>query len=175
MGGLFGIVVIILRQYLVETPDFLLYIKRISEKSQQATSQWKRSNSFTNVISRNKRGILIATLLYGIVGATSHFYFVFWGPYLSTSLNILDKVEATQNVGSLVLLYTLCVPLAGYMADRFGLMRVLKTGLLIFVGTLIISMFLLGQGMFPIWAWIMTAINLSFIHSLGYVILFGAI
>lgn len=199
MGGVLGIFIILLRQYLEETPDYLDYMKKLSQRSslsksshstsqssaskiqtQQSSQQSSQispqeknsSDSFLQVILKNKRGVFITAMLYGVVGGGYHFFFVFLGPYLSSSLHIFDSSQATLNTSNAILLYTLCAPLAGYLADRFGAIRFLKLSALSLLSLTVFSLYMLSQGSFPIWLWSLFAINLSFLHTPGFVVLF---
>lgn len=174
LGGVFGLMVILMRSYLEETPDFINHLKEV-EKLKQSKQQEKNlgnSNSFLNVILKNKTNVLITTLLYGMVGAGYHFFFVFFGQYLSSTLHIIDPSQASYNNSHALLVYILFCPLAGYVADRIGPILALKVSSLVLLATLFMNTLFITQGIFPTWAWIWTAVNLSFLHTPGFVVLF---
>lgn len=177
LGGLFGLVVILLRRYLEETPDFIEhqhYISKLQNEKKNIASEKNKENSdsFLNVILKNKESVIITALLYGVVGGGYHFYFVFFANYLSTNLHFMDGALASLNNANAILVYTLTAPLAGYIADRFGPISVLKTSALTLFAITAMNTILIYQGYFPTWAWLLTAINLSFLHTPGFVVIF---
>ncbi|HXH54292.1 MAG TPA: MFS transporter [Gammaproteobacteria bacterium] len=147
-GGLMGAVVFWLRFTVSETVD---YVEHLKTRDSQAR------NGFFKVFVDNKRIILTAILFCGASGGTYHFYLVFLGKYLSNILNVLDSETASRFTSTAVLIYTLCLPIGGFLADRFGLVRIIRTffyGLCISLGLNII-MILAGQ--MPLWLMLITA------------------
>ncbi len=177
LGGIFCLVVIFLRRYLQETPDFIQHLNSVSKLKKEKINHSDKvadhnPDSFIQVILKNKKSIFITALLYGVVGGGYHFFFVFFGKYLSSTLHIIDASLADFNNANAILIYTLCAPLAGYIADRFGPVQVLKLSALALLATTAMNTVFLSQGIFPTWAWLLTAINLSFLHTPGFVVLF---
>ncbi|MBP9763832.1 MAG: MFS transporter [Gammaproteobacteria bacterium] len=152
VGGMMGAVVFCLRFTVSETVDYVEHLNaRVKTRSSQS---W---NGFFKVFIDNKRMILTAILFCGASGGTYHFYLVFLGKYLSSTLNILDSETASRFTSTAVLIYTLCLPIGGFLADRFGLVRIIKTffyGLCVALG-LNIMMVLVGQ--MPLWLMWVTA------------------
>lgn len=174
LGGVLGLIVILLRRYLKETPDFTQHLNHLTQqkKATLKTLEGTNPDSFFNVMIKNKKSILITALLYGVVGGGYHFFFVFLGNYLSSTLHIMDSSQAAHNNANAILVYTLCAPLAGYVADRFGPVFVLKMSALMLLATTVMNIAFIHQGTFPTFAWLLTAINLSFLHTPGFVVLF---
>jgi MHS family proline/betaine transporter-like MFS transporter len=147
-GGMMGTVVFWLRFKVSETVDYIEHLKT------RKTQPW---NSFFRVFVENKRIILTAILFCGASGGTYHFYLVFLGKYLSNILDILDPATASRFTSMAILVYTLCLPIGGFLADRFGLVRIIKIffyGLCVSLGLNII-MILAGQ--MPLWLMLVTA------------------
>jgi MHS family proline/betaine transporter-like MFS transporter len=174
LGGFFGLLIILMRRYLEETPDFIQHLNNLAERKKATANDNRQNNpdSFINVIIKNKRSIVITALLYGVVGGGYHFFFVFFGNYLSSTLHLMTASIASSHNANAILVYTLCAPLAGYIADRFGPVFVLKTAAIILLGTIAMNTLLISQESFPTWAWMLTAVNLSFLHTPGFVVLF---
>ena len=168
VGGIMGVFIVLLRKSLEETPDYIEHLQMLSKKPKQDDSEI----SFLNVILKNRKGVFITALLYGVVGGGYHFFFVFLGPYLSSTLHILDVNQATLITSNAILIYTLCAPLAGYLADRFEPVRTLKFSAITFLGILGLGVYTLSQKYFPTWLWFLFAVNLSFLHTPGFVVLF---
>jgi len=138
IGGMMGGVVFWLRFTVSETVDYVEHLKTRNSQSR---------NGFFKVFVDNKRIILTAILFCGASGGTYHFYLVFLGKYLSSVLDILDSETASRYTSTAVLIYTVCLPIGGFLADRFGLVRIIKTffyGLCVALG-LNIMMILAGQ------------------------------
>jgi len=169
MGGLAGVGVLLLRRYLSETPEFTQYRKQHEEAALAKAWGW---TSLWRVIVKNKQAVFVTILLYGIVGGGYHFYFVFFGKYISATLQVLEADKAALLTAHTILVYLLCAPLAGYVADRFGALRALKLSALVLMGLIIVNGILLAHGVFPTWIWFLTAINLAFLHTPGFVVLF---
>lgn len=176
LGGLFGLLVIFLRRFLTETPDFIQHLNHLAnlkkEKQKNSNSNNLHRDSFIQVILNNKKSILITALLYGVVGGGYHFYFVFFANFISSNLHLMDNAMASFNNANAILVYTLCAPLAGYVADRFGPVFVLKGSALTLLATTALNTVFISQGYFPTFAWLLTAVNLSFLHTPGFVVLF---
>ena len=162
VGGVMGILVFLLRFAVCETVDYVEHLKT------RETQSW---NSFFKVFVDNKRIMLTAILFCGSSGGTYHFYLVFLGKYLSSTLNIVDPETALSCTSIAILIYTICIPIAALLADRLGLIRIIKTsfyGLLIALG-LNIMMVLAGQ--MPFWLMCVTAGILAIFQAPMYTLL----
>jgi MHS family proline/betaine transporter-like MFS transporter len=162
VGGMMGAVVFLLRFTVSETSDYVEHLKT------RDTRPW---NGFFKVFLDNKRIILTAILFCGASGGTYHFYLVFLGKYLSSTLNILDPAIAARFTSTAVLVYTVCLPIGGFLADRFGLIRIIKTffyGLCVALG-LNIMMVLAGQ--MSLWLMWITAGILAIFQDPMYTLL----
>lgn len=167
IGGLLGILVLCLRRFLKETPDFTQHLQEIKKKKQMKTTR-----SFTEVIRKNKWNIFVTAILYGMVGGGYHFYFVFFGKYLSHTLQIIEPTLAAGNTSHSILVYTLCAPLAGWAADRLGPLTALKYASFSLLLMISLHIIYIQQEQFPTWLWLATAVNLSFLHTPGFVVVF---
>jgi MHS family proline/betaine transporter-like MFS transporter len=164
VGSIMGILVFWSRYYLKESPAFIAYLKN---KSTQQLS----NNSLFVLFKANKRAILATILLCGACGGTYHFYLVFFGNYLNKTLHILPPEKIASAISEAMLIYTLCSPLAGLLADRFGREKLLKISLSGLVGIIFLNAIMLHQGIMPIWVLWLTASLLSFFQAPGFVIL----
>ncbi|HEV2523612.1 MAG TPA: MFS transporter [Gammaproteobacteria bacterium] len=162
VGGVMGVLVFLLRFAVCETVDYVEHLKT------RDSQPW---NGFLKVFLDNKRIILTAILFCGSSGGTYHFYLVFLGKYLSSALNIVDPSAASRCTSIAILVYTVCIPIAALLADRFGLIRIIKTffyGLLVALG-LNIMMILAGQ--MPFWLIWVTAAILAVFQAPMYTLL----
>lgn len=162
-GSLLGVGVIWWRHYIKETPAFIAY-----EKSQDPSFISKTSRS---IFIQNWRPILVTILLCGGVGGGYHFYFVFLGTYLSSTLQILDPAITSFYTAVSLGVYTLFLPIFGLAADRWGILPVLRLSMLtsLVFGTL--NVLALAKGSLPLPLMLLTAVSLSCFHSPGYVLL----
>jgi MHS family proline/betaine transporter-like MFS transporter len=145
IGGIMGLVVFWLRFTLCETVEYVEHLKA------QETLSW---NGFFKIFRDNRRIILTAIMFCGASGGTYHFYLVFLGKYLSTTLNILDPKMAGMCTSTAILVYMVCVPIAALLADRFGLIRIIKLffyALLIALGLNIMMVLKANISLWLIW------------------------
>ncbi len=162
-GGILGILVFLSRCYLQESREYQEY---------RDNAVIKPLESLNCVVRKNKRFIFATILLCGAAGGTYHFYMVFLGNYFSMALNRLDPATATYLTTQTVLIYTLCGPLSGLLADRFGAIRVMKFSLwgLFIAAILNIALFHETE----IFSWLMgiTAAFIACFQGPGFVVLF---
>ncbi len=162
IGGLMGIFVFLLRFTLHETIEYRDYLKKKNKLPWQG---------FFKVFVDNKNIMLTAILFCGASGGTYHFYLVFLGKYLSTTLNILDPKVASMCTSTAILIYASCVPLAALLADYVGLVNIIKTffcGLLVCLG---LNVFMVLQGQMPLWLMWITAGILAVFQAPMYTLL----
>lgn len=161
VGGVLGFFIIwIRRHYLQETPAYVQY--RIEHPN-------LKMKSWRSLIKNNKKNFLTAVLLYGTVGGGYHFYLVFLGNYLQSSLDIIDKVQSAFNVSNCVLIYSICGPIAGWCCDRYGPFKVAKISFLGLLPLIILNVYMLSQNRLPFSLMILTSMALSFFHTPGFV------
>lgn len=147
-GGVMGTIVFGLRFTVSETVDYVEHLKTRDKES------W---HGFLRVFLNNKRIILTAILFCGASGGTYHFYLVFLGKYLSNTLNILTPETASGFTATAVLIYTLCLPIGGFLADRFGLVRVIKTFFYALCVALTLNIMMVLSGEISLWLMWITA------------------
>ncbi len=143
-GGILGVIVFWLRFYMHETAEFMNYLDK-QERHKMA------SDSLFNLLVKNRRIIFIAILFCGASGGTYHFYLVFLGRYLSSTLQILDPEVAARMTSHAILIFTLCIPLAAFLADRFGLTRIIKMFFRVLLITLGLNIWMILKGAMPLW------------------------
>jgi MHS family proline/betaine transporter-like MFS transporter len=165
-GGLLGIGVIIGRQFITETPEYTEYV---NDKISQI--QTEKQLGWLTVMFENKHAIFTTFLLCGVVGGGYHFYFIFFPKYLSAILDILEPKAASILSSQSILVYTVCVPIAGWAADRFTPLTILKVSAVALVVTVSLNIIMIFQGILPTWVWMLTTLNLAFFHTPGFVVL----
>lgn len=154
----------------------LIFFYRFSLRESQEFETYQRSyprkpmQSFKVVFMKNKRAILTTIFLFGAIGGGYHFYFTFLGHYLSNVFSTKPPSEIAFATSQAVLLYTLFGPVAGWMADRYGALRVFKLAGLSLFGLVLLHLWVLSQNTFPFGLMLLTAIVLPFFHAPGFVL-----
>jgi MHS family proline/betaine transporter-like MFS transporter len=161
-GGFLGLLVYGFRYYLLESLAYLAY-----EKCGR-----KKSIPWIQAILQNKRCVIATIFLCGASGGTYHFYLVFLGNYLSTTLELIspERVRGIMSIG--VLVYTLAGPISGLCADYFGAIRVIKIALIALLGVAYLNMMMLKQGEIQLGLMLTTAFLISFFQAPVFVMLF---
>jgi MHS family proline/betaine transporter-like MFS transporter len=162
IGGLLGMFVFFSRCYLTETPAFVQYLK---------SSKNIPTNNFFTTILKNKKPIFSTILLCGSVGGVYHFYMVFFGHYLSNTLALVTPKTTSLYTAKALLIYTLCGPIAGILADRFGPIQILKISLIGLFIAAIVNTAMINQGTMNIWVFLATTVLVSFFSIPGFIIL----
>jgi MHS family proline/betaine transporter-like MFS transporter len=158
--SILGIIVFILRRYLIETPPFLAYQKK--HLSPLLLKQ---------IIQLYRAPIIRTIMICGAIGGSYHFYLVFQSTYLSKILGLVPQTEASLNSFFLTSVYVLTLPLAGWAADVWGLARVAKVGGLLTISLVSLNtlMILNGTVSFPLM--ILITIAMVFFYAPGYLFL----
>jgi len=161
-GGFLGILVYGFRYYLLESLAYLAYEKR----------ERKKSIPWLQAMRQNKRCVLATILLCGASGGTYHFYLVFLGNYLSTTLALINPQSVGEMMSIGVLVYILAGPISGLCADYFGAMRVIKIALIALLGAAYLNVMMLRQGEIHLGLMLLTACLISFFQAPVFVMLF---
>jgi len=166
LGSIMGALVFWSRTKISESAAFNDYLNHLPVM--------KRSDLLFSfrVFIRNQRGIFSAILLCGAVGGGYHFYLVFFGNYISVTLNMMSPIKASFNVSEAILIYTLCTPIAGFMADKLGAIWVMKISSFCLFAAIILNGMMIIKGVMPDWLIGFTAATLSFMQAPGFVVLF---
>lgn len=167
LAGVFGLFLFVLRQSMKETPAFL----NIQKKNPVQNNTWRFNIP-------NKFGIFITLLMTGAAGGQYHFYFVFLPIYLGKILNLSDPTLATvtsTQQSQLLLIFALCLPLAGLLADklgqRFTLLNLLKITAILIIFLAITNIIFIQQGSLPFPIMVITAVALSFAQANTFVVI----
>lgn len=172
LAGVFGLILFVLRQSMQETQPFLDVIKENNQyKLPKKNIHWKLNIS-------NKFAVLITLLMTGAAGGQYHFYFVFLPTYLGKILNPSDptllEFYSTQQ-SQLLLIFALCLPLAGLLADklshRFKLISLLKVSAILSISLAMVNIIFIQQGFLPFPIMVITAIALSFAQANTFVVI----
>jgi MHS family proline/betaine transporter-like MFS transporter len=159
-SGICGLLIYSLRRHLKETPPFL----RLQQSPQKYIS--------LKQILRTRWPSLIRTIMIsGAVGGVYHFNFVFQGTYLSRILHLISPEFASQLSLYLIAIYVCTLPFAGWAADRWGYVRVGKTGGILTFGLAIINLILMIDGIVFIPAMLFTTICMAFFVAPAYLFL----
>jgi MHS family proline/betaine transporter-like MFS transporter len=149
-----GIIVFILRRYLIETPPFLAYQRKHLSPL-----------SLKQVVQTYWAPILRILMICGASGGIYHFYLVFQGTYLSKILGLVPQENALLYSFWLTSVYVLMLPLAGWVGDSFGLARMGKIAgsLTLVLAAINIVLIIKGIVFFPLMA--LTAISVVFFQA----------
>ncbi|MCE3230228.1 MAG: proP5 [Alphaproteobacteria bacterium] len=156
----FGVIVFMLRRYLIETPPFLAY-------------QQKRFSplSLKQIVQTYWAAILRTIMICGASGGAYHFYLVFQGTYVSKILKIIPLEQGTLYSFWLTSLYVLTLPLAGWAADSWGLARIGTVGGVTTLGLVALNAVMLNRGIIFLPTMILTTIAMVFFLAPGYLFL----
>lgn len=154
----FGVIVFILRRYLIETPPFLTY-----QRKHLSPLPLKQ------VVQTYWAPILRILMICGASGGIYHFYLVFQGTYLSKILGLVPQESALVYSFRLTSVYVLTLPLAGWAGDFFGLARMGKIGgsltlILVAINTVMIAK---GTVFFPLM--VLTSISIVFFQAPAFI------
>jgi MHS family proline/betaine transporter-like MFS transporter len=149
--SLFGVITYILRRFLVETPPFLAY-----QKSHPSPVPLKQ------ILSTNWGAFLRTIMICGMIGGSYHFYMIFLSTYLSKVLGLIPTANASLYGFWLTSVYVLTLPLAGWMADQWGVARVAKTGGVIALGLVALNTLLMIKGIVPFSLPILITVSIAF-------------
>lgn len=156
LGGIFGLVCLIFRRTLIETPSY--------------KAETRPAKLFRLFVQSHWPGIFSSLLICGASGALYHFVFVFWPVYLQDVIGVWGKTYLFQTSHGL-LLFVLCCPLAGYLADKFGTEKILVGGSLTVAILLTSMIFCASQGLYPLVLFNLLAGSLPFFINSGHVVL----
>jgi MHS family proline/betaine transporter-like MFS transporter len=158
--SLCGIIVFILRQYLVETPPFLAYQK---EKGQPLPIK--------RILQTHWVPVLKTIMVCGATGGSYHFYLVFQSTYLSQILNLDTHGSTSLSCFWLICIYIITLPLAGWAADRWGLVRMARTGGVITGGLVLMNIVMIMKQVIFFPLLVLTTLSMVFFFAPGYIFL----
>jgi len=164
VGGLLGAVIVGLRRSLIETPEY------VASALHTAVTSYR---SYKTVIKNQWFSIVSVACLCGAVGGLYHYYLVFWQGYLCRHLGLFDEATALKLTAWGVLMYTLFMPVAGWLGDRFGPATVVKYGFYGFMGLIGMNAYYLSQGFLPIMVVLLVGMALACIQGPALVIFYS--
>jgi MFS transporter, MHS family, proline/betaine transporter len=159
LSGTMGFTIFIVRQYLIETPAFLNFRKTgMSTSNRQAYySNWK--------------AILRTIMVCGASGGCYHLYMVFWGSFQSEVLEYISPEQATSQTSAMSLVYTLSLPMTGWIADRMGLYKVVKFGVICAFSMIIVNWWTFTTAGTPLPVLLLTTLSISIFTAPCFVLL----
>ncbi len=107
------------RKFLTETPDFNSSIQQKIEIDRLAS-----------LIKRNSLTLLLAILLAGGFGITYQLSIIFMKQYLPIAISATSTIITSFSV-FIVFIFGVSMPIAGFLADKFGEMIIVKISLLL--------------------------------------------
>lgn len=176
-SGFLGLMVFFLRKHLKETPEFMSHKNENklstldpSLRADDRVETEIKKNNISILLSpfiHNYKNILKTILRFGSNGGIYHFYFVFYGVYLSSITKILDKPTAILYCAHALFIYALSMPFAGWLTDKFGTQRILKYSMIFLIFNLAMNFYCIQIMRMPLWVLLATAINLAFFNTPG--------
>jgi MFS transporter, MHS family, proline/betaine transporter len=151
LGGIVGLLIAPFRHYLPETKA---YQSHVAKKTTYVST--------LSVIKKNWPVILAIIFITGGTGATQHFTIIFLGNYISKILEIMKQPIAMQYTSSALLMYMLAAPVAGWVADHWGVVRTVTLSSLVYLGLMVLSMFYISQHQYPKWLMVCTTAAQAF-------------
>lgn len=159
VSGALSFTIFVVRQFLVETPVFL----RLKEHGIRVMSR--------EAYLSNWRGILRGVMACGAAGGSYHIYLVFWGSYQSKVLGYISIEQATLYTSLMAFVYTLTLPVMGWVADRVGLMKVVRVGALLAMIMIVLNAMTFTTAGTPLSVLLMTALSLGIFTAPIFVLL----
>jgi len=155
-----GVLIYLLRRHLAETPPFL-----------QLQQNPQKIMPLKNILKTRWASFMRTILICGAVGGVYDFYFVFQGTFLSRILHLISPEFASTLSLYLIGLYVFTLPLAGWASDRWGYVRIGKTGGILTIGLAIINLILITDEIVFIPAMLLTTISMAFFTAPAYLFL----
>lgn len=115
-----GLVTLYYRRYLIETPSFVINIKK------------NNSIYFTKLIKEQWKPLLLAILISGGFGVTYQISIIFMKQYLPIVLPASYVIMTSMSILFVVVL-TISMPISGFLSDRFGVMYVINVSIILVI------------------------------------------
>jgi len=106
LGGIFGLVIIMLRGSLKESDVFL-----------KSKTRNREDSDIIQIIVKNKSKFILGMIVSGMLGGGYHFLVIFLGAFASNVADIIPPDQAASSNVILISLYGLACLLSGLMAD----------------------------------------------------------
>lgn len=164
LAGIFGILVFILRTYLIESYDYILY--KVSNKTVK-----QLDTSFGNVLYRNMKAVCLGIILTGSMGGSYYFYAIFWNTYLHKILNVISYTQSCNRSFILMIVYIIIAPICGLISDRFHILKTLRLATLLSLIALALNAYMININQAPLWVLIFTGCSFALFHVPVYVLL----
>lgn len=158
--SILGVIVFALRRYLVETPPFLAYKETHHELV-----------SLSQILKTHWKPITQTVMICGAAGGAYHFYLLFQGTYLSKILGLLSPNEGALYSFLFTCVYIMILPLAGWFADSWGLVRVAKIGGLLTLILISLNTVLIIAHTISLPLMFITTVSIGFFFTPGYLFL----
>jgi MFS family permease len=141
IGGIFGSLIIIMRNKFQESEEFLNYQK--GHKFDKVNF-WQLKNIINSVLKK----FIIALLISGCIGGIYHFLIIFWGSFASKNA-LLTTTNQSQIINIIsIIIYAIMSVISGFLADMFYPKKQIIVSLFLSVVVIIIIQFLLYLGVF---------------------------
>ncbi len=164
IGGALGLVTLLLRRFLHETPQF---------ESYQRSDAFQSKQGLIRTLASNWQSLLVAIVVCGAAGGCYHFYFIFLKTYLTSVLGLVSDSTASFYTTVNLLIYILASPLAGMVADTYGVVRTLQTASWVLIVAILVNCHYLYYGQLSWMAVSMVAVIMPFFVVPGHVLLVG--
>jgi MHS family proline/betaine transporter-like MFS transporter len=159
-SGLYGLLIYFFRRHMAETPQF--------SRLQQTPH---KTITLKNILKTRWPSLIRTILITGTVGGIYHFNFVFQCTYLSKVLNLIASDFAPQLSFYLICFYVLTLPFAGWIADRFGYVRIGNLGGIMTICLAMINLVLIHDGIVFLPMMFLTTMSMAFFVAPAYLFL----
>ncbi|WP_032112996.1 MFS transporter [Candidatus Paracaedibacter symbiosus] len=157
IGGVLGIIVFIMRHFLIESADYLIYqTQPLKERQSQVFS---------------KKAFMGTILLCGGVGGLNQIFFVYLGSFLSNVLPLFPSTQMQKFTPQLLLVHMGAQVAAAWLADHWCPKKVILLGLAITTPLILALGVQLFYHQVNLWLWLLLTTSLALVFIPGFTLI----
>jgi len=139
LGGFLGIIVIMLRGYLIESQTFLNSKSRMSQEI---------NSGIGTLVVNNRLKFFLSMMVNGMLGGGYHFLIIFLGTFAANIADVISINQASSSNITLIALYGMGCFISGYLADHINPLKQISFALSLSIICVLIMEFMIGAGVF---------------------------
>ena len=139
LGGFLGIIVIMLRGYLIESQTFLNSKSRMSQEV---------NSGIGTLVVNNRLKFFLSMMVNGMLGGGYHFLIIFLGTFAANIADVISINQASSSNITLIALYGIGCFISGYLADHINPLKQISFALSLSIICVLIMEFMIGAGVF---------------------------
>lgn len=139
LGGFLGIIVIMLRGYLIESQTFLNSKSRMSQEV---------NSGIGTLVVNNRLKFFLSMIVNGMLGGGYHFLIIFLGTFAANIADVISINQASSSNITLIALYGMGCFISGYLADHINPLKQISFALSLSIICVLIMEFMIGAGVF---------------------------